>query len=65
MTVVWVLTKGGPPPNTTQVLASLSFLKGIEGGDLAQGAAIAIFFFPVMAALGIFVLRLARKAVVI
>jgi multiple sugar transport system permease protein len=65
MTVVWVLTRGGPPPNTTQVLASLAFLKGIEGGDLAQGAAIAIFFFPVMATLAIIVLRLARKAVVI
>jgi multiple sugar transport system permease protein len=65
MTVVWVLTRGGPPPNTTQVLASLSFLQGIEGGDLAQGAAIAIFFFPVMAALAIFVLKLAKKAVVI
>ena len=65
MTVVWVLTRGGPPPNTTQVLASLSFLQGIEGGDLAQGAAIAIFFFPVMAALAIIVLKLAKKAVVI
>jgi multiple sugar transport system permease protein len=65
MTVVWVLTRGGPPPNTTQVLASLSFLQGIEGGDLAQGAAIAIFFFPVMAALAIFVLKLAKKAVVL
>jgi multiple sugar transport system permease protein len=65
MTVVWVLTRGGPPPNTTQVLASLSFLQGIEGGDLAQGAAIAIFFFPVMAALAIFVLKLTKKAVVL
>ena len=65
MTVVWILTRGGPPPNTTQVLASLSFLKGIEGGDLAQGAAIAIFFFPVLAALAIFVLKLAKKAIVI
>jgi multiple sugar transport system permease protein len=65
MTVVWVLTKGGPPPNTTQMLASLSFLRAIEGGDLAQGAAVAIFFFPVMAALAIIVLKLARKAIVI
>lgn len=65
MTVVWVLTRGGPPPNTTQMLASLSFLRGIEGGDLAQGAAIAIFFFPVMAALAIVVLKLARKATVV
>ncbi len=64
MTVVWVLTRGGPPPHATQVLASLAFLKGIQGGDLAQGAAIAIFFFPVLAGLAIMVLRLAKKAVV-
>ncbi|HUI44912.1 MAG TPA: sugar ABC transporter permease [Nitrospirota bacterium] len=64
MTVVWILTRGGPPPNATQVLASLSFLTGIEGGDLAQGAAIAIFFFPVLAGLAIIVLKLAKKAVV-
>ncbi len=64
MTVVWVLTRGGPPPNATQVLASLAFLKGIQGGDLAQGAAIAIFFFPVLAGLAVIVLRLAKKAVV-
>lgn len=65
MTVVWVLTKGGPPSHSTQVLASLAFLKGIQGGDLAQGAAIAVFFFPVLAGLAAIVLRLAKKAVVI
>ncbi len=64
MTVVWVLTKGGPPDNNTQVLASLAFLKGIQGGDLAQGAAVAIFFFPVLAGLAAVVLRIAKKAVV-
>ncbi len=64
MTVVWVLTKGGPPVHSTQVLASLAFLKGIQGGDLAQGAAIALFFFPVLAGVAAVVLRLARKAVV-
>lgn len=64
MTVVWVLTKGGPPAHATQVLASLAFLKGIQGGDLAQGAAIALFFFPVLAGVAAVVLRLARKAVV-
>jgi multiple sugar transport system permease protein len=64
MTVVWVLTKGGPPDNNTQVLASLAFLKGIQGGDLAQGAAVAIFFFPVLAGLAAIVLRIAKKAVV-
>ncbi len=65
MTVVWVLTKGGPPPHSTQVLASLAFLKGIQGGDLAQGAAVALFFFPVLAGIAAIVLRLVKKAVVI
>ena len=64
MTVVWVLTKGGPPPNATQVLASLAFLKTIQGGDLAQGAAVALFFFPVLAGVAAIVLRLVKKAVV-
>jgi len=64
MTVVWVLTKGGPPDNSTQVLASLAFLTGIQGGDLAQGAAVSLFFFPVLAGLAAVVLRLAKKAVV-
>jgi multiple sugar transport system permease protein len=65
MTVVWVLTKGGPPPHSTQVLASFAFLKGIQSGDLAQGAAIAIFFFPVLAGIAAIVLRLVKKAEVI
>lgn len=64
MTVVWILTKGGPPPNSSQMLASLAFLVGIEGGDLAQGAAIALFFFPVLAGVAAIVLQLVRKAVV-
>lgn len=64
LTVVWVLTKGGPPPNGTQVLATLSFLKAIDGGDLAGGAAVALFFFPVLAGIAAIVLRLARRAVV-
>jgi multiple sugar transport system permease protein len=64
MTVVWVLTRGGPPPHATQVLASLAFLRGIQGGDLAQGAAIALFFFPVLAGIAALVLRLVKKAVV-
>ena len=64
MTVVWVLTKGGPPPHATQVLASYAFLRGIQGGDLAQAAAISLFFFPVLAGVAAVVLRLAKKAIV-
>lgn len=60
MTVVYVLTRGGPV-QSTQVLATWTFFKGIEGGDLAQGAAISLFLFPVMAAVAILMLRLARR----
>lgn len=60
MTVVYVLTQGGPI-HKTQVLASWAFFKGIEAGDLAQGAAIALFLFPVMAAVAILILKLARR----
>lgn len=59
--VVYVLTQGGPV-HSTQVLASWAFFKGIEAGDLAQGAAIALFLFPVMAGVAALMLRLARRA---
>jgi len=52
MIVVWVLTRGGPY-DMTQVLASLAFFKGIDGGDLAGASAIALFLFPVLAAAAI------------
>jgi multiple sugar transport system permease protein len=60
MIVIYVLTRGGPY-DTTQVLASLAFFTGIDGGDLAAGAAIALFLFPVLAASAFLLLRLARR----
>src|SRR5438445_814163 len=42
MIVIYVLTRGGPY-DSTHVLASLAFYKGIDGGDLAGGAATALF----------------------
>jgi multiple sugar transport system permease protein len=60
MTVVYILTRGGPE-NATQVLPSYAFFKGIGGGDLAQGAAIALFLFPLLLAATIAVLRSVRK----
>jgi len=58
--VVYILTQGGPV-HSTQVLASWAFFKGIEAGDLAQGAAVALFLFPVMAAVAVLILRLVRR----
>ena len=60
MTVVYVLTRGGPT-NSTQVLASWAFFRGIEGGDIAQGAAVALFLFPLLLAGAILILRAVRR----
>ncbi len=61
MTVVFVLTRGGPQ-NATQMLASWAFFRGIEGGSLGQGAAVAVFMFPVLAGLAALVLRIVHRA---
>lgn len=60
MAVVYVLTRGGPT-NETQVLASWSFFRGIEGSDIGQGAAIALFLFPLLLAAAIAILQAVRK----
>jgi multiple sugar transport system permease protein len=61
MIVIFVLTRGGPY-DTTQVLASLAFFTGIQGGDLAEGAAVALFLFPLLLAVAVVFLRIARRA---
>lgn len=60
MAVVYVLTRGGPT-NSTQVLSSWAFYRGIGGGDIAQGAAIAIFLFPLLLAAAVLILRAVRR----
>jgi multiple sugar transport system permease protein len=60
MIIVFVLTRGGPY-DTTQVIASWAFFTGIQAGDLAGGAAISLFMFPVLAAVAILFLRFARR----
>ncbi|HXF55891.1 MAG TPA: sugar ABC transporter permease [Hyphomicrobiaceae bacterium] len=61
MIIVFVLTRGGPY-DTTQVIASWAYYTGIQAGDLSGGAAISLFMFPVLAAVAILFLRLARRA---
>jgi multiple sugar transport system permease protein len=60
MAVVRVLTRGGPN-DATQVLASWAFYRGIEGGDVAQGAAVALFLFPLLLAAAVGILRVVRR----
>ena len=61
MTVIYVLTRGGPA-DATQVLSTYAFFTGILGGDLAGGAAISLFLFPVLLVVAIVMLVIARRA---
>ena len=59
--IILVLTRGGPY-DSTQVLVSKAFFTGIDASDLAKGATIALFLFPLLAAVAIFMLKIARRA---
>ncbi|HWC66353.1 MAG TPA: sugar ABC transporter permease [Thermoanaerobaculia bacterium] len=61
MTVIYILTRGGPY-DTTQVVPSLAFFTGILGSDLAEGAAISIFLVPLLVLVAWLMLRTARRA---
>jgi multiple sugar transport system permease protein len=61
MTVVYILTRGGPY-DTTQVVPSLAFFTGILGGDLSEGAAISLFLVPLLVAGAYLMLRVAHRA---
>jgi multiple sugar transport system permease protein len=60
MSVVFVLTRGGPV-DATQILPTWAFFRGIAGGDLAQGAAVALFLFPLLLTMAVLILRSVRK----
>ena len=60
MVVVFVLTRGGPV-YYTQVLPVWAWFKGIDGGALAEGAAIALFLFPLLLAVAVLMLKSARR----
>jgi multiple sugar transport system permease protein len=61
MTVVYILTRGGPY-DSTQVLPSLAFFTGVLGSNLAQGAAISVFLVPILVAIAVLMLRVAHRA---
>jgi multiple sugar transport system permease protein len=47
------------------VLASLAWQRGIFGGQLGEGAAIAIFLLPLLVIVAFLMLRLARRTEVV
>ncbi len=61
LTVVALTTRGGPG-YSTEILPYWAYLKGIQGGALSQGAAIALFLFPVLLAASILALRMAYRS---
>ena len=58
--IVWVLTRGGPT-NSTHLFATLAYQTGLVSSKLGEGAAIALFLFPVLVATVIVQLHLIRK----
>ncbi len=61
MTVVYILTNGGPY-DSTQTLPMLAFTQGIQASDLAAGAAISVFLVPVLVLIAYLMLRVAHRA---
>ena len=47
--LIWVMTRGGPI-NATHLMATLSYQRGIVGGSLGEGAAIAVAMVPFLLA---------------
>jgi len=60
MSVVWLLTKGGPI-NSTHVLGSYAFQVGIISGDIGQGVAISLSLVPILMVAMILTLRAMRR----
>jgi multiple sugar transport system permease protein len=54
--IVRILTAGGPI-DRTHIFATWAFLVGINGGDIALGAAVSLFMFPILAVAAYFILR--------
>lgn len=61
MAIVDLLTRGGPA-DSTMVLPFWAYLKGVNGGDLSGGAAVALFMLPVLVAASVAALRFAYRS---
>jgi multiple sugar transport system permease protein len=61
MTVVYILTSGGPF-NSTHMLTTWAYQTGIVSSNLGEGAAISLFLLPVLMVVAIGMLTFARRA---
>jgi multiple sugar transport system permease protein len=60
MTVVYLLTVGGPA-NSTHVLSSFAYLVGVQSGALGRGAATALLLLPILVVVVFVTLRSLRR----
>jgi multiple sugar transport system permease protein len=60
--LIYVLTKGGPA-NETHIFGTYAYQIGLSATAIGQGAAIALYMFPVLAVLAILLLRYLRREV--
>ena len=60
MTVVYILTRGGPF-NSTQMLTTWAYQTGINSGNLGEGAAISLYLLPLLVVVAVLMLRFARR----
>jgi multiple sugar transport system permease protein len=60
MTVVYILTSGGPF-NSTHVLTTWAYQTGIVSSNLGEGAAISLYLLPVLFVVTVLMLRFARR----
>ena len=60
MTVVYILTQGGPF-NSTQMLTTWAYFTGIRAGSLGEGAAVSLYLLPLLIVVAVLMLRFARK----
>ncbi len=60
MTVVYILTSGGPF-NSTHMLTTWAYQTGIVSSNLGEGAAISLYLLPVLAVVTVLMLKFARR----
>ena len=60
--LIYVLTKGGPA-NETHIFGTYAYQIGLSATEIGQGAAIALYMFPILAVLAVLLLRYLRREV--
>jgi multiple sugar transport system permease protein len=58
--LIYILTKGGPA-NETHIFGTYAYQIGLSATEIGQGAAIALYMFPILAVLAILLLRYLRR----